>query len=324
MEKFFLILEILIFIMQFKIVWKGFKMINKKKLLKPKIDVVFHSLFRVGNEDITKAIITAITRDNIETVDMNNDRHIIGKYAEEKLGILDLKVTLDNGTICDIEIQLADNKDTAERFLYYWSRVYSGQLVKGDDYKKLNKVIGIIILDYKFEKIKEIESIHSKWKIKETLSGKEIELTDTFELHIIEIPKARRILEREPKNEIAQWMMFLNNPNEEEVFRIVKENKEIKRAMKELEEISENEELRRIAELREKAIRDEKNALRHAIESGFEQGIEEGIKQGMEQGIEVRNIEIVKKLIQRGEKIENIIEITGLTKEKILEIKEQK
>ena len=28
-------------------------------------------------------------------------------------------------TICDIEIQLADNKDTAERFLYYWSRIYT-------------------------------------------------------------------------------------------------------------------------------------------------------------------------------------------------------
>ena len=29
---------------------------KKKELLKPKYDVVFHSLFRVGNEDITKAI----------------------------------------------------------------------------------------------------------------------------------------------------------------------------------------------------------------------------------------------------------------------------
>lgn len=35
-------------------------------------------------------------------------------------------------------------------------------------------------------------------------------------------------------------------------------NKEIKEAMNELEKISEDKELRRVAELREKAIRDEK------------------------------------------------------------------
>ena len=124
---------------------------RKTTLLKPKIDIVFHSLFRVGNEEITKAIIEAVTKEKIESINLNTDRHLIGKYPNEKTGILDLKAILNNGTICNIEIQLADNKDTAERFLYYWSKIYSGQLVKGEEYKKLNKVIGIIILDYEFE-----------------------------------------------------------------------------------------------------------------------------------------------------------------------------
>lgn len=142
--------------------------------------------------------------------------------------------------------------------MYYWSRIYSGQLVKGDEYRKLNKVIGIIILDYEFEKTKEIENISTKWKVKEVLTGKEIELTDVLELYIIEIPKARRILDKEPQNELAQWMIFLDDPNEKEVSRIMSENKEIKKAMRELEEMSEDEELRRLAELKEKAIKDEK------------------------------------------------------------------
>ena len=41
---------------------------RKRDLLKTKIDVVFHSLFRVGNEDITKAIITAITKEKIDRI----------------------------------------------------------------------------------------------------------------------------------------------------------------------------------------------------------------------------------------------------------------
>ena len=282
---------------------------EKLKLLKPKIDVVFHALFREGNEGITKSMIQAATKEKIEEVKLDNDRNLVGKYPEEKLGIVDLKATLNNGTICDIEIQLADNKDTAERFLFYWSRIYSAQLVKGNDYGQLNKVIGIIIIDYNLEKTKEIENLSTKWKIKEVSTGKEIELTDVLELYIIEIPKAREILRKEPKNELAQWVMFINDPNESEVSQIMKENKEIEEAMTELEKISKDKELRRVAELREKAIRDEKNGLRHARE--------EGIKEGIEQGIE----QVAKKMLELKVPIQDIINATGLTEEEILNIK---
>ena len=282
---------------------------EKLTLLKPKIDVVFHALFREGNEKITKAMIQAATKEKIQKVNLDNDKHLVGKYPEEKLGIVDLKATLDNGTICDIEIQLADNKDTAERFLFYWSRIYAGQLVKGDDYGKLNKVIGIIIIDYELEKTKEVQKLSTKWKIREVSTGKQIELTDVFELYIIEIPKARRILKEEPKNELAQWVMFINDPNESEVSKIMEDNKEIKEAMNELEKISKDKELRRVAELREKAIRDEKNGLRHAKE----EGIKEGIKEGREQ--------VAKRMLELNIPIQDIIKTTGLQEKQILELK---
>lgn len=282
---------------------------EKKELLKPKIDVVFHSLFRQGNEDITKAVITAVTKEKIEKIDLNNDRYIIGKYPEEKLGILDLRATLNDGIICNIEVQLANNEYTAERFLYYWSRIYSGQLLKGSDYAKLNKVIGIIILDYNFEKLREIESMHTKWQIKETLTGQEIILTDLFELHIIEIPKAKKILEQDTTNELAQWMMFFNNPNEKEVEKIMEENKEIKRAMDELKELSQNEELRRIAELKEKAILDEKMARIGLTQAGKREGAKEA------------KIEIAKKLLKMNYSIEEIMNITELTSNEIISLK---
>ena len=240
---------------------------EEQELLKPKIDVVFHSLFRKGNERITKALITSIINEKIEKVELDKDRYVVGEYPEEKLGIVDMKAELDNGTICDIEIQLSDNKDTAERFLYYWSRIYSGQLVKGKKYSNLNKVIGIIIIDYNFEKTKEIERMSTKWKIKEVTTGKEIELTDMLELYIIEISKVKRALEKNPEDKLAQWIQFLDNPNEKGVLKkVMEKNKEIKEAMEDLERLSKIKKLRRIAQLKEKAIRDEENGLRHAKE----------------------------------------------------------
>ena len=247
---------------------------EKNILLKPKIDVVFHCLFKPGNEKITKAMIEATTKEKIESINLDNNRYLMKNHPEEKLGIVDLKATLDNGTICDIEIQLADNHYTAERFLFYWSKIYSSQLVQGDDYGKLNKVIGIIILDYELEKTKEVEELSTKWKITEVSTSQQLILTDVLEFYIIEIPKARKILKKDPSNTLAQWVMFLDNPNEREVSKIMNENEEIKEAMSELEKISKDKELRRIAELREKAIRDEKSGLKYAREDGLKEGLE--------------------------------------------------
>ena len=324
----------------------------KKPLLKPTYDVVFHALFREGNENITKAMVSAATKQNIKSINVNNDRNIIGQYPEEKIGIVDLKATLDNGTICDIEIQLADNKDTAERFLYYWSRIYSSQLSKGDEYSKLNKVIGIIILDYKFDKTKELKELSTKWKIKEVTTGNEIVLTDALELYIIEIPKAREIIRKDPTNKLAQWIMFLDNPNESEVSKIMEENNEIKEAAEKLEEISNDEELRILEELKEKALKDENSwkwhlehdvefakeeAIKRGREEGLEQGREqgreegreeglkqgrdEGLKQGRDEGIEQgkreEKIEIAKQMKKEKIATEMIKKITGLTKEEI-------
>ena len=293
---------------------------NRIELLKPKIDVVFHSLFKKGNERITKAIISSITKEEIKEIQLE-DRHIIGKYPEEKLGILDLKAILDDGAICDIEIQLADNKDTAERFLYYWSRIFSSQLEKGKPYKELNKVIGIIILDYEFDKTKNIEEISTRWKIIEETTGIELDLTDKFELFIIEIPKARRMMKSNQNDKLTQWMLFLDNPNNKEVLEIMNKNEEIKEAMEELEEISKDKELRLIAELKEKAIRDERNMMEHAIEDGLKQGIEQGIEQGIQQGIEQgtkqAEIKMAQYLKSKNIDMEIIMEATNLTKEEI-------
>ena len=94
---------------------------------------------------------------------------------------------------------------------------------------------------------------------------------------------------------------------------IVKDNEEVKKAKSVLYVMSEDEELRRLAELKEKAIRDEKSAKYRWTE--------EGIKEGKRQGIEETLIKITKKLKEKNVPIEIIIETTGLSKEEINEIK---
>ncbi len=156
-------------------------------------------------------------------------------------------------------------------------------------------------------------------------------MTDRLELIIIELPKARRKYREEPDNAICQWMMFMDNPNESEVIQIMEENKNIKKAIEELEQVSGNEKLRRIAELKEKYIRDEQASIEYAqnvgYKDGYKNGEEEGIRKGEERGIKKgkneRNIEIAKNLLSQNIDIEIIENATGLNKAEIEKMKQE-
>ena len=282
---------------------------NKKiELLKPKYDVVFQALFQGNQDNITQSLISDILGEQIEIIDIKTDSTITRKYPNDKAGRLDLKTKFKDGTICQIEMQMSDEKDTVKRILYYWSKTYSKQLRRGEYYKDLKKTIGIIITNYEVKELKEIEELDTKWQIIEAKNGKKL-LTDDLELRIIEIPKAERILKKDKYNRIAQWLMFLDNPNTERVEEIMKENEEVKKANSVLHIMSEDEELQRLAELREKWDLDERSALRSAKDDGIEEGRKEGEKN--------KSIEIAKKMKEEGLDITLIEKITGLTKEEI-------
>lgn len=141
---------------------------NTHYLLTPKIDVVFHSLFRSGNESITKALISDIIGRNIQSINLDLDRHLLTQHPDDKLGILDVKAILDDGILCNIEVQLVNNHNTESRFLYYWAKLFSSQLVKGKDYSELKNTICIAILDYELDINLCSNDFHTKWNIMNT------------------------------------------------------------------------------------------------------------------------------------------------------------
>ena len=305
----------------------------------PKDDLVFQSLFRKGNERITKALIESITNEKIKKINLETEKNLLKDYRKEKGGRLDFKAILDNGEICHIDVQLEEKGNEEKRFLDYWSRIYSTQIDKGENYEKLNKVISIIIVGYKLKKTEKIKDIMTKWKIKEDKGGKLV-LTDDFEMYIIELQKAKEILEKEPNNKLAQWMCFFDNPEKEEVKEIMKTNKEIEEAMKKLEEINSDEELKRIIEIRRRNELERNTDMKHAEEKGRSEGIAEGITKGraegmaegitkgraegmakgIVQGIEKNKIETAKAMKEERLDIKLISKITGLSEEEIVNL----
>ena len=67
-------------------------------------------------------------------------------------------------------------------------------------------------------------------------------------------------------------MLFIDDPRSAEVKEIMESNSDIKQAVQTLEEINDDEEIQRLAELREKAERDEASAMSFARNQGLQEG----------------------------------------------------
>ena len=289
------------------------------KTLSPKLDVVFQALFgEVGNESITKGFLEAILERKIDSIDLSKNPILRREFKDEKLGVLDIIAKLDKNEICNIELQIVDKKNIIERILYYWSRLYSRQIKSGEDYKILQKAIVILITDFKIENLEELD-YHSRWKIMEDKQGKKIILTQKLEIDIIELPKI--IGKEKEQDNLLDWLYFLENPKSERVTEKMKENENLKEAVKKLDNLSEDERMQRIADLRQKAIMDEKAIYEKGLEIGLEKGIQRGMEKGIEKGImegsQKEKIEIAKKMLDLKIDKETIAEATGLTEQEI-------
>lgn len=309
-----------------------------KKLLIPKTDVVFQALFGTkGNEEILGGLISKIIKEKVENISLDVNQNLIRKVPSEKMGVLDLRAQIGEKAEVDIEVQLKNKYNISERALFYWAKMYSSQLKKGEKYRNLKKTIQILILDFELKELECFKNAHAEHKIVDTRDKKVI-IFKNLEIHIIELPKILKY-PKETEIELKRWMEFLINPESEVVKMGAKEDKKLEEAIERLEYISGDEELRRLAELREKFILDEesereavreeareegleegrKDGIREGIKEGIEQGIRQGIKQGKEEILK----ETTKRLLNIKMPIKQIMQITDLSEEEIENVKKE-
>ena len=98
-------------------------------------------------------------------------------------------------------------------------------------------------------------------------------------------------------------------------------NKYFKQARKELEYLSGDKDFQEIVEKRALALMDQEVQTRLAKEEGKKEGIEEGRREGKTEGMTVERLEIARKMKAKNMPIEEIMELTELSKEEIENIK---
>lgn len=298
---------------------------NDNFIMLPTVDFCFKELMQ--NPKVRQGFIAALLNIPPEQIQKTVLLPTILRRESEndKVGILDVRVLMENGTQLDMEMQVAYFAYWEKRVLFYLGKMYTQQLAKGDSYENLQKCIHVSILNFiHFPNDRECyRTIH----LKEDKTGEVY--TELFEIQVLELPKLPTDLKG--GENIINWMRFFSGKERKEFEDMAKTNEYLGEAYDTLLTLSADEEKRLEYEAREKALKDYNTQMSSAlkrgeqigIERGMKQGLEQGILQGIEQGIEQgleqgilqgqkQGIQLAKRVIKLAEQGKNPEEIAGI------------
>ena len=272
-----------------------------KSLLDPKMDYVFKQVFGQENyEDVLISLLNALFRGkpHIKSLQLKNTE--ISKILEDnKTSRLDVRARTDNEIELDIEIQFRNTGEIRGRSLHYTANMFPQILNKGESYEK-SRVIAIWILG---ENVTDrIDAISEAYMTFQRSKSDDYEiLSENERIVYIELPKFNP-KNADKKNLLNGWLEFLQEPSL--IDSVWMENREIAKAMDRLKYLSADDDVRAIADLRQRDLNDrisEKTAAR-------------------EEGENKKAIEVAKNLLQAKVDINIIASSTGLSIEEIKEL----
>ena len=251
-------------------------------LMKPKIDYAFKEIMmdekaRIG---FLSAVLNLNPADIRKTELLNTSLRKL--HEDEKQGIVDVRILMNNNTEIDIEIQLSILNVWADRALFYLAKMYTDQIRPGQDYTVFKKCVSISILD--FVLFREDPEFYSCFHIRE--DSRQTLYTDKMEFHVLELPKLPPEL-KDGSSDILLWAKFINSERKEEFDMLATKNPYIGSAYEHLQVISQDREKRREYEAREKAIRDYNQGILEAEQRGREEGRAEGEAEAKIHGIRI-------------------------------------
>ncbi|AXB82197.1 Rpn family recombination-promoting nuclease/putative transposase [Megasphaera hexanoica] len=268
-------------------------------------DVFFKAL--LGSEErktLTLNFINAILNregSNAFTSVTFSDKEIVPPRIDGKLSFLDVLVKMDDGTRVHVEVQVLMDEYMVNRSLYYWGRIYSRELEKGNLYGDLSPVITINLLD--FNQFPQYQTYINTYHI--TNDDTHDILTNHLEMHFIELKKIH-ISDIKKLKRSERWIAYFSpNFTDQERRSLAMSDTAIQEAMDYEKQFATNNELKSAYWEHERTMRDIASALYSREKAGQERGErigqERGEKIGDKTGRQALST-LIQKLLQEGRK----------------------
>ena len=264
-------------------------------IMLPTVDFCFAGLME--NPKVRKGFVAAIMKVPPEKIKETELLPTILKREskDDKLGILDVRVVMEDGTQIDIEMQVVYFAYWDKRALFYLSKMYAGQIKKGESYKEMKKCIHVSILDFVY--FPDDKECYRTIHFCDDRTGKIY--TDMMEIQILELQKLPKEMET-IGNDIFAWMKFFSGRSKKEFEEMSKGNEYLEEAYNTLISLSADDIRLREYEAREKALKDYNTQMGSAFERGMQQGIEKGMRKGIQRGVFEKLVMLVCKKLDKG------------------------
>ena len=260
-----------------------------------------HLLASILNVDVLKI------KNNITKISDTNDL----KNKNDKQRRMDFVYRIDNLSL-DIELNLKP-RPIKERNINYLMSLHLRKFKKGNRYEDNYRTIQININN---EMIDESDEVIEEYYFRKE-DGKEYSKNIGF--YVVNIPNIKKIWYNKEDEEFEKYKYMLSffETNVDMIRRIYEGDEVVMDIINKQEEFSrDNEEW--------ETFRSE-NELEEEYQLGIEYAKEEGKKEGIEKGIELGKLQgikkVVKSMLDKNMDIKNIVEITGLSEEEILSLK---
>jgi predicted transposase/invertase (TIGR01784 family) len=258
----------------------------RHQLLDPRNDFVFGLLFSTSLPLLSDLINAVRSKEPPLTVISVEDPLLKAREVQGKYVILDILAKDETGQILNIEMQMTRHEKWSARSTYYLAKAFVDQLKTGESYHKLKPVIGIHFLAYDlFPKEQQMTWCFEmrdgtnpaiKW-------GRELQL------NIVELKKAARLAANKTlpdscSEALLAWITYFTHWKDEDIMNQI-DHPPVLEAMQVLHDLSDNEENRRLAELRERALMLERTEIEGALERGVAIGKAEALRAMIASGI---------------------------------------
>ena len=272
-------------------------MAEKRKFYGMRNDYMFHAVLQKNEEVLRNLLATLLEIDEAEIESCHIENPIeLGKEIEGKECILDVKLTLNNDKVINIELQVYKQTYWINRSLLYWARTYDN-LKSGQDYSMLLPAYHIGILDFtlfenypKFMAQYQILDVEDGYLYSDKLCIKVLDLT--------QLEKAKQ--KPETNKKLLKWASIFKAETLEELEQLASGEEVFENMVVTMKKLSEDEKIRMQCEARE----DYERSLLTEYNAGKSEGIEQGIQQGIasERGNTEKERQRAEKESQRAEK----------------------
>ena len=225
----------------------------------------------------------------------------IGKNKiDEKASRTDIVIDFDD-VVVDLEAYTYLDEASVDKSTFYVMKLSASRLVRGMKYEDLKVVqynfVDNVNVNIGPDNINQFHLVHSKYP--------EIRIAeDKLNINYIRIDKVRELGYNE--NDLIKWLRFIAAKDYEER-KVIAEGDELLMEFNEwINKYVNDEETKELLAKWSDYIAENK---------GYEEGIEDGRKE--------EKIQIAKKMLKKGNSIEDICDITGLSKEEIEELREE-